>query len=363
MPTTTRVSFEEDGDIEHVKNQSIAIIGYGNQGRAQALNLRDSGLSVIIGNRDDKFKAHATSDGFAVLEPQDAAQKADIVFLLVPDEALLTLFNTTIAPVLRFGQTLVFASGYNIGFGLLQVTAGLDVIMIAPRMIGAGVRERYLTGEGFYSFVGVHQDATGHASETLLALAKALGGLRAAVWMNLKDEAVLDLFNEQAFGPAFGRVLLDAIDVLIANGMPPEAVLIEMILSEEMATTYRKMAQIGLIRQTQLHSHTSQYGAMSRGMRYMGLGIKTKMQTTFEEIASGQFAREWQGKTAKLKFKVIRYFATRQKINRIERQVRKSLRLKVWEEDTFPEDIETLLRSPELKDDEELRRLREMSEF
>lgn len=149
MPRTTRISFEEDGDIEHVKHRCIAVIGYGNQGRAQALNLRDSGLSVIIGNRDDSYKARAIGDGFTVLEPQAAVQKADIVFLLVPDEVLLKLFNTTIAPILRFGQTLVFASGYNIGFGLLQLAAGTDVIMIAPRMIGAGVRERYLTGEGF----------------------------------------------------------------------------------------------------------------------------------------------------------------------------------------------------------------------
>jgi ketol-acid reductoisomerase len=365
MPSGTErhLFFEEDGEIEQVKDREIAVIGYGNQGRAQALNLRDSGLSVVVGNRDDRYRRHASDDGFRVVDPQAAVQQADIVFLLIPDEELLALFQEAIAPHLRPRQTLVFASGYNIGFDLLQVPAEVDVLMIAPRMIGVGVRERYLTGEGFFSFIGVHQDVSGHARETLLGLARALGALRAAVWMSFKDEAVLDLFNEQAFGPAFGRVLLDAIDVLISNGLPPEAVLIEMYLSEEMAYTYKKMAQIGLVRQVSLHSRTSQYGAMSRGVRYLGLGIKEKMQATFDEIVSGEFAREWQSKLAKLKFKVIRYFATRQRINRIEKQVRQALRLRAWEDEAWLEDMEALLRSPELRDDEELRRLDDMFEF
>ena len=350
-----RIFFAEDGDLAQVRGRQIAVIGYGNQGRAQALNLRDSGLPVIIGNREDRYRARALDDGFEVVEPQAAVQQAEIIFLLVPDEELLTLFKTAIAPALRPRQTLIFASGYHIGFDLLQVPADLDVLMIAPRMIGAGVRERYLSGQGYYAFIAVHQDASGRAMETLLALAKALGAWRGAVLLSFKEEAVLDLFNEQAFGPAFGRVLLDAIDVLIANGLPPEAVLIEMYMSGEMAYTYQKMAQIGLVRQTYLHSHTSQYGAMSRGLRYLRLGLKDIMQGTYEEIASGKFAREWQGKAAKLKFKVIRYFATRQRINKIEKQVRQTLRLPTWDDESLATaDIEALLQSPELRDDEAL---------
>ena len=230
-------------------------------------------------------------------------------------------------------------------------------------MIGVGVRERYLTKEGYFSFIAVHQDATGAAKKTVLALAKALGALRAAVMMSFKDEAILDLFNEQGFGPAFGRVLLDSIDVLILNGMTPEATLIEMYMSEEMAYTYKKMAQIGLVKQTNFHSQTSQYGAMSRGMRYMGLGIKDKMQKTYDEIESGEFAKEWQGKTAKLKFKVIKYFAMKQKINKIEDEVREALRLKTWDVDSTPEEIEELLKSPELQNEEELKKLEDMFEI
>jgi ketol-acid reductoisomerase len=172
-----------------------------------------------------------------------------------------------------------------------------------------------------------------------------MGALKTAVMMSFKEEAILDLFNEQAFGPAFGRVLLDSIEVLISNGLPPEAALIEMYISEEMAYTYRKMAQIGLVKQTNFHSHTSQYGAMSRGIRYTGLGLKKIMQKTYDEIASGKFAEEWQKPSARVKFKVIKYFAMRQKINRIEEEVRNHLHLKSWDIDSTPDEIETLLAS------------------
>jgi ketol-acid reductoisomerase len=284
------------------------------------------------------------------------------VFMLTPDEDMPELFEREIEPNLKPGATLDFASGYNIAFDLIKPPGGNNVVMIAPRMIGAGVRERYLTKEGFYSFICAHQDATGHAREILLALAKALGTLKAgAIEITMKQEAILDLFNEQAFGPAFGRVLLSAIDVLIRNGLPPEAVLCEMYLSEEMSYTYKKMAQIGLVRQINFHSHTSQYGAMSRGIRYLGLGLQEKFQRTFDEISSGRFAKEWAGPLAKLRFKIIRFFATRQKINKIEQQVRKNLKLKEVDLATAPDDIEELLKRPELKN--EIDEYREFYEY
>ncbi len=330
----------EDGNIDLVKNKSIAVIGYGNQGRSQALNLRDSGLSVIIGNRRDEYCERVIKDEFPLFYISEAAANNEVLFIMLPDEEIPKVFERDIRPKLRAGQTLVFGSGYNIAFEMIKPPDYIDIVMIAPRMIGIGVRERFLTGEGFFSFIGVHQDATGKAHQTTLALAAALGALKGAVELTFKEEAILDLFNEQAFGPAFGRVLLDAIQVLVENGLPTAAVLIEMYLSEEMAYTYRKMAQIGIVKQIDLHSNTSQYGSMSRGIRYVKLGIKELMQKSFDEIDSGQFAKEWQTKTARLKLKAIRHFAARQKINRIEQDVRSALGLKSLDKHLVPEEFE-----------------------
>ncbi|MBK5112267.1 MAG: NAD(P)-binding domain-containing protein [Candidatus Heimdallarchaeota archaeon] len=324
----TKVFHESDGNLEFLQGKTISIIGYGNQGRAQALNLRDSGLNVLIGNKDDEYKTRAKKDGFQTYTITDAVRKSDIIFLLIPDEVMPEVFSKEIESFTRDNQSIVFASGYTIAFNLIQIPSKLNVLLLAPRMIGVGVRENYLTGEGFFSFISVHNDATGDSWETLLALCKGLGTLmKGAVEVTCKQEAVLDLFNEQAFGPAFGRVLLSSIYTLIEQGYPSEAVLIEMYMSEEMAYTYEKMARIGLVKQTNFHSHTSQYGAMSRGIKYMNLPLKKTMKGILKNIESGDFAREWMKKSSKLKFKAIKFFAMKTKINSIEQKVRKSLEL------------------------------------
>jgi ketol-acid reductoisomerase len=347
-----KIYFEDDADLKVLEDKKIAVLGYGNQGRAQSLNLRDSGIDVIIGSVPDRNYEKAEEDGFEVLGIRDAARDADVIFLLVPDEEMPGLYETEIKPCLKEGATINFASGYNIAYRLIRPGPDINIIMIAPRMIGVGVRERYLTGEGFYSFISVYQDRNGDADKILLALAKAVGTLKAGgIVTTMEQEALLDLFNEQAFGPAFGRVLLSAVDVLIKNGLPPEAVLCEMYMSEEMSYTYKKMAQIGLVKQTNFHSHTSQYGAMSRGARYLDMGLEKKFQHTIDEINSGKFAKEWNSHFAKLKFRLIKFFAMKQKINKIENQVRKNLNLREFEPDTAPEEIEELLKRPDLKNE------------
>lgn len=358
----TKIYFKDSGNIEILKDKVISVLGYGNQGRAQSLNMRDSGLHVIIGNDEDRYKNEARKDGFRVFSLEEATEKGDVVFLLLPDEIIPELFSSAIVPHLKDIACICFASGYTVAFNLIKLPLTLDVILVAPRMIGIGVRESYLSGEGFFSFVSVEQDATGNAEEIMLGCAKAVGTLnKAAIRTTMKQEAVLDLYNEQAFGPAFGRVLLDSIDILIKNGMPEEAVLIEMYMSGEMSYTYKKMAQIGLVNQTNFHSHTSQYGAMSRGMRYLDLHLKEKFQKSFDEIESGRFAEEWQKKLSRLKFKVIKYFAMRQQINRIEERVRKNLRLKSFDLYSAPADIEKLLTHPEIRN--ELEKTIEGKEF
>ena len=173
-----QVYYDHDVDLHVLDNQTIAIIGYGNQGRAQGMNMRDSGLKVIVGNvEDDSFK-QAVADGFQTMSIQEAARQADVLCIFIPDEVQSEVYQKEIFPVLRAGQALNFAHGYTIRYGLIQPPQFVDVIMVAPRMIGVGVRERFLAGTGAPVFVAVQQDATGHAWATTLAIAKGIGATR-----------------------------------------------------------------------------------------------------------------------------------------------------------------------------------------
>jgi len=340
---------ESDGDLSILHDKTISIIGYGNQGRAQALNLRDSGLNVIVGNIRDDYLKIAINDNFSVFSITEATQKSDIIFILLPDEVMNEIFEEKIKPNLKSKSSIVFASGYNIGFKLLKPPENVDVLLIAPRMIGVGVRESFLKNEGFFSFLAIEQDFSGQAKKTLISLAKGIGTLKkGAIMLTFKQEAELDLFNEQAFGPAFGRVLLSSIYTLIDAGYPPEAVLIEMYMSNEMAYTYKKFADIGLVKQVNFHSQTSQYGAMSRGIRFRKLPLKPMMAEILKEIQDGEFTKEWEKFITKLKFKMIKYFATRTKINKLEKKVRKNLKLKeydIYEEEALSEEEMAKLKS------------------
>jgi len=317
---------DEDASAAAIAGQTIGILGYGNQGSAQACNLRDAGLEVIVGNIDDAYRDTAIADGFEVVPIAQAAARAEVLFLLTPDEVMPEVYERDVAPQLEAGDLLCFAHGYNVGFGLIVPPGTVDVVMIAPRMIGAGVRDSYLSGAGFPSFVGVHQDATGRAKPRMLGLAKALGSTRAGcLEMSLRDEATLDLFSEQAFGPAFGRVMMTAIDTLVEAGYPPEAVLMELYLSGELAYSFLKMREMGALRQHQLHSHTSQYGTISRSLRYFDLDplLRQKMQETLDEIRSGAFAAEWStDREEKLKF------------IQQAREIQATLPMTQWEEQT-----------------------------
>jgi ketol-acid reductoisomerase len=292
----TTIYYDRDADVGDLSGLTVASIGYGNQGRSQALNLRDSGASLIVGNIDDDYRKQATADGFETASIADAAARADVLMLLIPDEIMPEVFERDIAPQLAAGSMLNFSSGYNIAFDLIAPDPALDVTLIAPRMIGPGVRDTYLSGEGFPSFVGVHQDATGKAKQRMLAMAKAMGSTRSGcIEMSMHDEASLDLFTEQAFGPAFGNVLLAAVDTLVGAGYPPEAVLLELILSGEFEYTFAKIREVGMLKQMDYHSTTSQYGSLSRGIRFAELlgPIQERMTGVLDEIRCGGFANEW----------------------------------------------------------------------
>jgi ketol-acid reductoisomerase len=328
----TVIYYDEDASLDAISGQTVAILGYGNQGSAQARNLRDSGLDVIVGNIEDSYRDRAIADGFEVVPIAEASARADALFLLTPDEIMPEVYEKDVAPHLERGKLLDFAHGYNIAFGLITPPDFVDVVFIAPRMIGEGVRDSYVAGQGFPSFVGVHQDATGKAKERMLALAKAVGSTRAGcLEMSMNDEATLDLFTEQAFGPAFGRVMMAAIDTLVEAGYPPEAVLMELYLSGELAYSFMKIRELGMLKQHELHSHTSQYGTITRSIRYMDLDatLKEKMRGSLEEIRSGAFAKEWSGERAdKLEMiKQVRAIQAELPMTRWEEQARRAFRI------------------------------------
>jgi ketol-acid reductoisomerase len=323
---------DEDADLDDVRGQSIAVIGYGNQGRSQALNLRDSGLVVRIGAIADRSRTQAREDGFQVDDIAAAVSAGDIVMLLIPDEVMPEVYLRDVASHLRQGAALTFASGYNIAFGLIQPPATADVLLLAPRMIGPGVRDTFVRGDGFPSFIGVHHDATGHAKQRLLALAKGIGSTRAGcLEMSMADEAALDLFTEQGFGPAFGAVLMGAIETLIEAGYPPEAVLMELYLSGELAYTAQRFVDTGIVNQMDFHSHTSQYGSMTRGWRFADIDLKSRMREALEEIRSGKFASEWQSeqRDGAPRFEQLRALRQHHPINLWESQARTTFRLPV----------------------------------
>jgi ketol-acid reductoisomerase len=285
---------DKDADLGLLEGKQIAVIGYGNQGRAQALNLRDSGLQVLVGNREDEYAQRAREDRFRVISIEAAAAEADLLMMLIPDEVAPEIFHREIVPHLDQGKAVVFATGYNIAFGFITPPASVDVVLVAPRMIGAGVRDFYVAGRGFPSFIGVAQDHSGNARAIALALAKGIGSTRTGVVeVTFAQEAELDLFTEQCFGPAFGQVLTTSVNLLLEDGYPPEAVLLELYMSGEFAYTLGKIAELGLVGQSALHSRTSQYGSMSRGIRFMLPELRSKMLEGLEEIRSGKFAQEW----------------------------------------------------------------------
>ncbi|MHA1145615.1 MAG: ketol-acid reductoisomerase [Candidatus Helarchaeota archaeon] len=319
--------------VEALRKKVIAIIGYGNQGRSQALNLRDSGMNVIIGNIEDEYKKKAQEDGFKVESIEGATKHADILMILIPDEIQADIFEEKIKPNLTSGKTIDFATGYNVAFKEItgmQIPIDVDIIMIAPRMIGVGVREKYLSGEGFFSFIAMEQDATGNAKNTLLGLAKALGTTKAgAIETSFRDEAHLDLYTEQAFGPAFGQVLMNSLEVLVESGYPVEAIFVEIYMSGEFSFTLKEMAEIGIVEQMKFHSPTSQYGSLTRGARFINPKLKELMAKSLSEIQSGKFAREWKRAQKRGKDPVasLKQTALQMPINKLEREVRKRLKM------------------------------------
>jgi ketol-acid reductoisomerase len=292
----TRIYYDADANLDLVKDKTIAIVGYGNQGRAQALNMRDSGVKkLVVGSRKDESFDKANEDGFMTYSIAEACKRADVIFMLLPDEVAPEIFKEQIEPNLKKNAILNFASAYNITFKKIVPPVSVDVVMAAPRMIGEGVRELYEKGEGFPAFVGVHQDASGQALEYAKALCKAIGSTRkGAIEVSFNDETFLDLMAEQGTWPIIYNVFVEAFKLEVEMGHPEEAVLMEMYLSKEPAVMMEKAAEVGFFRQLPFHSHTSQYGQLIGFNAVDRAQIRAFLKDRYDRIKSGEFAREWE---------------------------------------------------------------------
>jgi ketol-acid reductoisomerase len=286
----TTIYTDRDADPSALEGCSVAVVGYGNQGRSWALNLRDSGLDPRVCVRADASREQAESDGFRAVDVEQASE-ADVVCVLVPDDVIPAL------PLTRpdTGITIV-ASGYTLAFDRFRPPG--DLGMVAPRMLGPEVRRCYVEGAGFITAVGVEQDATGRALARTLAIASAIGGLReGGIALTPMQEAVLDLGVEQVLSPALTHVSQAFVGVMLEQGIPLEAILTELFLSGEVERTYRLLRREGFAAQLEHHSPASQYGQLSRRGSYDSLDFATIMRGLAETIRSGRFADEWDAES------------------------------------------------------------------
>jgi ketol-acid reductoisomerase len=282
----TTIHTAEEADLQLLAGASIAVVGYGNQGRPWALNLRDSGFSPTVCVRADETRERASGDGFDAA-PLAAASDADIVCILVPDDVIPSL------PLDRTEtQLTIVASGYTLAFERFDPPG--DLGMVAPRMLGPEVRKCYEEGTGFITAIGIHRDATGRALARTLAVAKAIGGLdQGAIALTPLQEALLDLAVEQLLSPALTHVNQTFVGVMLEQGIPLEAIMTELYLSGEVERNYRLLREVGFAEQLGFHSPASQYGQLSRRGAFDAFDRRTKMSEMADTIRSGEFADEW----------------------------------------------------------------------
>ncbi|MEJ2252108.1 MAG: hypothetical protein P8Y70_05460 [Candidatus Lokiarchaeota archaeon] len=265
----TKIYFKEDGNLSYLNEKVIAFVDYGNKAKSQALNIRDSGFNVIIGTLNENYKQQAQNDGFKTVPIAKATLDADFIFLSGSENEIKKIFNKEVKPNLNENKTLIFSDGYYVTFGVIKPNPNLDILLISPRVSEKSLREQYLNKKGFYSFIGVYQDYSKKAKKNLLALTKAIGGLTLpSIELSFKQQSILNLFTEQAFYPALNQILIKSIINMLQSGYPPEAIFIELILSEELIFTVEKMIEVGLIKQMGFHSQTSQYGSLSRSIKF-----------------------------------------------------------------------------------------------
>lgn len=289
-----RMYYNEDANLDLLAGKTIAIIGYGSQGHAHALNLKDSGMNVVVGlYPGSKSAKNASSAGLTVKNVADAASVADFIMILLPDEVQKTVYKNEIEPHLTEGKVLAFAHGFNIHFGQVVPPANIDVVMIAPKGPGHIVRRTYEQGQGVPCLFAVYQDASGRARDRAMAYAKGIGGTRAGILeTTFREETETDLFGEQAvLCGGLSALIKTGFETLVEAGYQPELAYFECL--HEVKLIVDLVVEGGLAKMRDSISNTAEYGDYTRGHRIVNEQTKAEMRKILKEIQSGQFAREF----------------------------------------------------------------------
>ena len=323
-----QIFYDTDADLELVKTRKVAIIGYGSQGHAHALNLRDSGVDVRVALPEkSRRRAVAEAAGFVVETPAAATAWADVIVILAPDTAQPTLWAEEIAPKLRPGQTIVFAHGFNIRFGAITPPPKVDVVLVAPKGPGHRVRETFAAGEGVPALVAVHQDASGKAHELALSYAKGIGATRAgALATTFAEETETDLFGEQAVLCGGLSALTKAgFETLVEAGYQPEVAYFECL--HELKLIVDLMYRGGLNYMRHSVSDTAEWGDYVAGPRLVDKNVKGEMKKLLGEIQSGKFAKEWMAEHSggRKQFEATRNAEREQTLEQVGKKLRKMM--------------------------------------
>ncbi len=290
----TQLFYDTDADLSILNNKTIAIIGYGSQGHAHALNLKDSGMDVIVGlYKGSKSESKAISDGLKVFSVSEACEKADWIMILLPDEFQKDVYLKEIEPNLKEGKILSFAHGFNIRFGLIKPPSFVDVVMIAPKGPGHTVRWEYQNGQGVPALFAVEQDSSGNARSLAMAYAKGIGGTRAGILeTNFKEETETDLFGEQAvLCGGLSELVKSGFETLVEAGYQPELAYFECL--HEVKLIVDLMVKGGLSQMRDSISNTAEYGDYVSGKRLINSDTKKEMQKILKDIQDGTFAKNF----------------------------------------------------------------------
>ncbi|HEX7662202.1 MAG TPA: ketol-acid reductoisomerase [Pseudonocardiaceae bacterium] len=291
---SAEIFYDDDADLSIIQGRKVAVIGYGSQGHAHALSLRDSGVDVRIGlHEGSKSKAKAEEQGLRVVSNAQAATEADVIMILAPDTKQRTIYAQDIEANLKDGDALFFGHGFNIRYDLIKPPAGVDVVLVAPKGPGHLVRRQFVDGKGVPDLVAVEQDASGNALALGLSYAKGIGGTRAGVIKTtFTEETETDLFGEQAVLCGGTSALIEAgFDTLVAAGYQPEIAYFEVL--HELKLIVDLIHEGGISRQRYSCSDTAEYGDLTRGPRVINSAVREEMRKILGEIQSGEFAREW----------------------------------------------------------------------
>ena len=288
------IYYDSDANFDLLKERTVAVIGYGAQGRAQALNLNDSGATVVVGLRSNSAsRQEAEAAGLTVKTVEEAAAMADVVQILIPDEQHGAVYRNQIEPNLETGNLVMVSHGFSIHFGQIVASSDVDVTMIAPKAPGDLVRDVFVEGGGTPCLIAIHQDTTGHARDLALAYAKGIGGTRAGVIeTTFREETETDLFGEQAVLCGGTSALIKAsFDTLVEAGYQPEMAYFECM--HELKLIVDLIYTGGLTKMRRVVSNTAEFGDLTRGPRIVDDSVRARMREILKEVQSGEFAREW----------------------------------------------------------------------